>query len=89
MHPVEGGLGGERDAEACQQGPDEPDREGHAAPLERAGADLFADDRDLLERGIDDRLLRIRVAVEDEPQHRNQDEDQREEGEEAVVGDQR
>ena len=85
---VERRLRGKRDREAGEQCPDDADRQREAAALERTGLDLVADDRDLAERAVQDRVLRLGVALEHEAEHRHEHEQQREQREEAVVGDQ-
>ena len=46
-----------------------------------------ASNGELAEGGFDDPLLEVRVALENEAEHRREDEQQREDREEAVVGD--
>jgi hypothetical protein len=51
--------------------------------------DLVADQRDLAERPVEDFFAQMRVALEHEAEHRDEDEQQREQRDESVVGDQR
>jgi len=44
---------------------------------------------ELAERGVDDPLLEVRMALENEAEHSRENEQQREDREEAVVGDRR
>ena len=87
----EGALEGDRDAEAGPQRAGEADHQGDAAPGERLDvvAQLGADDRDPVERRVDDVVAQRRVALEDEPEDRDEREQQREQREERVVGAQR
>src|SRR6201996_274184 len=76
-------------AEAREQRADDPDREGDAAPVQGAAAQLVADDRELGERRVDDFAAQFVVAGEDVAEDRGQQQQQREEREEGAVGDQR
>src|SRR5947209_17222063 len=51
--------------------------------------ELVADQRDLTERAVEYPFAFGRVALQDEPQNRDEDEQQREQRDEGVVGDQR
>ncbi len=61
----------------------------HAAAGERVQLELIADDRKLPERAVEDPLLLAGVALQDEAEDRHEHEQQREQRDEAVVGDQR
>jgi len=52
-------------------------------------AELRPDHGELAERRVDDPLLEVRMPLEDEAEHGREDEQQREDREEAVVGDRR
>lgn len=57
--------------------------------MQRAVAELRPDHRELAERGVDDPLLELRVTLQDEAKRGREDKQQREDREEAVVGDRR
>src|SRR4029079_7393586 len=64
-----------------------PERE--CASVQRTAAELRADHRELAERGIDDPPLQGGMALQDAPEHGREHEQQRKDGEEAVIGDRR
>lgn len=66
---VKRGLRGLGHAEAGEQRGDEADHERDRAALQRVKLDLIADDRELAQHRLLDRLLRARVALEHEPAH--------------------
>ena len=87
VHRVLPGLGR---AEARPDGQDDTDDQREPAPVERADVllQLVADHRELREGGVDDPVLQLRVALQDEPEDGHERQEQREQREEAVVGDQ-
>lgn len=80
-------LGSEKDSHAGPERGGEAEPEGEHASVQRASAELRADDGELAKRGVDDLLFDVRVTLEDEAEHRREHEEQREDREEAVVGD--
>src|SRR5439155_24427894 len=88
---VHGVLRRLRDAEPCPDRTGDPDAERHAVALDGVDArlDVRPDDREVLERRIQDLPLEAGVAMQEEPEAAPQDEEEREQGEEPVVRDQR
>ena len=88
---LEGVLRRADDAEAAQQQADDADRQRAGAALQRVDValQLIADDRELAERRVQDFGLVLRVAFEHEAEHGHEQQQQREQRGEAVVGDQR
>jgi hypothetical protein len=82
-------LGSEEDPHSGPERGGEPEDERERAAVQGTMAELRADHWELAERGVDDPLLEVRVTLENETEHRRQDEQQREDREEAVVGDRR
>ena len=88
---LEGVLGRADDAQAAEQQADDADRQRAGAAFQRVDValQLIADDRELAERRVQDFGLVLRVAFEHEAEHGHEQQQQREQRGEAVVGDQR
>ena len=82
-------LGRQEDAHSCPERGGEAEAECERAAVQGAVAELRPDDGELAERGVDDPLLEVRMALENEAEHSRENEQQREDREEAVVGDRR
>ncbi len=88
-HGVERVLSRLGDAQAAQQRGHEPDRQRRRVAAQLMYLDLLADDRELAEDRVLDLVSQPRVALEHEAEDRGQDEQERKQREEGVVGDQR
>src|SRR4051812_3064086 len=78
-----------RDAETTPQRQADPDDQRGDVALQGSRLVLVADQRQLRERRVLDRTGQLRMPVQDEAQDRGERQQQREDGEERVVGDQR
>jgi hypothetical protein len=89
VHRVLGRLG---HPQAAPEGQGQADGQGHPAAPQAAAVhlapDLVADHRELGHRRVDDAPAQVRAALEHEPDHRDRHQQQREQREEAVVGEQ-
>ena len=86
-HGVLRGLG---DAERAPDQTDDPDDEAEPAAAHRVHVpfQLRADDRKVGERGVEQVVTQRRVVVEEEAEDRDEHEQEREDRQEAVIGDQ-
>lgn len=89
--PVERILRSARGSQAAVKRAQDPDRQPDTAALERVHvlAQLAADDRELGERRVDQPRLQVGIPLEHEAEDGHQQEQQREQRQEPVVGDQR
>ena len=87
---VEGVLGGAGDAQAGEQRADEADRQRRGrCPASDVQLELVADDRELAERGVEDAASARSGCPAARSRGRDEHQQQREQRDEAVVGDQR
>ena len=89
--PVERVLRRPGGAETAVERAEDPDRQSDAAALERVHvlAQLAADDRELGERRVDQPVLEAGIPLQHEAEDGHEQEQQREQRQEPVVGDQR
>jgi hypothetical protein len=82
-------LGGEHDPDTRPESEAKAEPERECASVQRTAAELRPDHRELAERGIDDPPLQVGMPLKDEPEHGRENEQQRKDREEAVIGDRR
>ncbi len=88
---VQGLLGCLHGAQAGPEGTADTDDQRPHVPLDRTDVapELVADHRELTERSVDQVLLEVGPVGQDEAEDRHEGQEEREEGQEAVVGDER
>ena len=80
-------LGCEEDAHPRPERSGEAKAERERAAVQRAAAELRTDHRKLAQRRVDDPPLELTMPLQNEAEHGRQDEQEREDRKEAVVGD--